>query len=80
MTPRYALIRRVAELTGYSEKAINEKIDSGVWIEGVHWRKSPDGKRQINLEEYEKWVEGQPVAFSRARNQYASNSSGKAAA
>lgn len=63
MTPRYVLIRRAAELTGYSEKAINQKIDSGAWLEGHQWRKAPDGHRLINIEGYERWVEGQPCQF-----------------
>ncbi|MDP2262007.1 MAG: hypothetical protein Q8K24_02500 [Hydrogenophaga sp.] len=76
---KWVLLKKHAELTGYSVGALEQKIDSPVpaWIEGIHWRKSPDGKRQINLEEYEKWVEGAPVQFSRAAKPSARNSSGK---
>lgn len=54
---KWVLIPKFCELTGYTPGAVNSKIDKGVWAEGVHWKKSPDGKRQINLQEYEKWVE-----------------------
>lgn len=46
-SPKYVLLKKHAENTGYSVKALNQKIDAPVpvWIEGIHWRKSPDGKR-----------------------------------
>ncbi|WP_273150764.1 hypothetical protein [Methylophaga thiooxydans] len=55
---RWVLIPKFCELTGYTKDAINSKIDKGFWIEEIHWRKSPDNRRQINIEEYIKWVEG----------------------
>ncbi|MDZ4282841.1 MAG: excisionase [Hydrogenophaga sp.] len=76
--PRYVLLKKHAENTGYSLKALNQKIDKGTWIQGIHWRKSPDGKRQINLEEYEKWVEGRPAAFSAKAKSSDANSCGRA--
>jgi hypothetical protein len=59
---RYVRINRFAELTGYTEKAVYEKIRVGVWIEGVHYRKAPDGHILIDLEAIERWVEGQQAA------------------
>jgi hypothetical protein len=46
------------ELTGYTEKAVRGKIYEGVWVEGKHFRRAPDGNICINLEAYEAWVEG----------------------
>jgi hypothetical protein len=55
---RYVRIRRAAELTGYSAKAINRKRETGRWPEGLLWHRAPDGSILIDLEGYAKWVEG----------------------
>lgn len=55
---RYTLVKKAAELTGYSEKAIQRKIEDGVWTEGREYRRAPDGRVLIDLAGYEKWVEG----------------------
>lgn len=39
---RYVVIKLAAELTGYTAKAIQRKIQDGVWPEGVMWKKAPD--------------------------------------
>jgi hypothetical protein len=54
--PRYVRISLFAQLTGYSEKAVRRKIDSGAWREGVHYRKAPDGAILVDLEGYEQWA------------------------
>ncbi|MBT2325546.1 excisionase [Variovorax paradoxus] len=51
-------IKKAEELTGYTEKAINTKIDEGVWRCGKEWHKAPDGRRIIDIEGYERWVKG----------------------
>ena len=56
---KWVTIQKLSELTGYTRDAISKKIDRGQWPEGVMWKKSPDGRRQINLEAYNLWVEGQ---------------------
>ena len=53
----YVRVSRFAELTGYTEKAARRKMEEGVWTEGKHFRRAPDGSVLINLREYEKWVE-----------------------
>ena len=53
----YVVIDRAAEITGYSRRAIEEKIAKGVWLEGVVWRKAPDGRRLISLQGFQQWVE-----------------------
>ncbi|MEM7284536.1 MAG: excisionase [Pseudomonadota bacterium] len=60
MTTKWVTVKKFAEETGYTAKAINNKIDKGQWPQGRMWRKAPDGRRHVNLEEYERWVESQP--------------------
>lgn len=59
---RYVRVKRFEELTGYSEKAVYEKIRAGVWIEGRQYRKAPDGHVLVDLEGFERWVESQQTA------------------
>lgn len=59
-TPRWVLIKRAAELTGYSEDAIRHKIKGGVWTQGRIWMKARDSRIFINLEELDRWVESSP--------------------
>lgn len=59
---RYVRTKRFAEITGYSEAAVRGKIAEGVWIEGRHYRRAPDGHILVDLREYERWVEGQTTA------------------
>lgn len=55
--PLWILIPVFASLTGYSEKAVRRKIEDGVWLSGKHFKKAPDGRITMNLQEYYKWVE-----------------------
>jgi hypothetical protein len=55
---RYVRIKRFAELTGFTVQAVETKIARGVFIEGDHYRRAPDGSVCINLEAYDRWVEG----------------------
>jgi hypothetical protein len=54
---RWVTVKRAAELTGYTVDAIQKKISKSVWPEGLLWRNAPDGRRLINLEVFDKWVE-----------------------
>ena len=54
---KYMLIAKFAEITGYTRRAIETKIQNGVWIEGKHYRRAPDGHITMCLTEYNKWVE-----------------------
>lgn len=62
LNPRRYVHPSIAWLvTGYTEKAIQQKIDAGVWREGREWIKAPDGRRLVDLEGYDRWVEsGRP--------------------
>lgn len=55
---RYMTIDKFAAESGYSEDAIRAKIKTGVWLEGIVWRKAPDGRILISEEGYGRWVEG----------------------
>jgi hypothetical protein len=48
--------KKLANLTGYTEGALRKKIHDGVFVQGIHFLKSPDGRIQFILEEYNKWV------------------------
>lgn len=61
MNFRWVLIKSLAALSGYSENAIRAKMKKGVWIDGVHYRKAPDGRILFNLEAIQSWIEGKPV-------------------
>lgn len=53
----YVKIPLAAKLTGYSQKAIRRKIESGVWVEGQQFRRAPDGRILVSLDGYRQWVE-----------------------
>lgn len=53
----YVLLPKAAELTGYSVKAMERKIERGEWVEGREWRRAPDGRRLVSIKGYEQWVE-----------------------
>lgn len=57
----YVTIAKASELTGLSEKAIRRKIEDGKWIEGHHYRRSPDGGIFISMKGYVQWLEAQPA-------------------
>lgn len=44
---------------GYSRKAAECKIATGVWREGKEYRRAPDGHIMIDLEGVRRWVENQ---------------------
>ncbi|WP_230588671.1 hypothetical protein [Sphingobium yanoikuyae] len=62
---RYVRVRKFAEISGYTEKAIYRKIEDGVWLAGKEFRRAPDGNICIDIEGYEKWVEAGRAAASR---------------
>ena len=44
-------LKRYAELSGYTEKALRDKISTGVWVEGLHYYRAPDRHILINVKE-----------------------------
>jgi len=56
---RYVLLPKFVELSGYTVKAIQRKIETGAWLEGREYRRAPDGHILVDLEGFERWVENQ---------------------
>jgi len=54
----WVLIPAFCALTGYTGRAVEGKIARGVWVEGIHYRRAPDGHITMNIQEYYRWVEG----------------------
>jgi hypothetical protein len=54
---RYIRLPLFERLTGYTQKAVRRKIESGAWLEGREYRRAPDGHIIIDLQGYHKWVE-----------------------
>lgn len=54
---QWVLIPVFCSMSGYSDKAVRRKIADGVWLQGKHYRKAPDGRIHMNMPEYYKWVE-----------------------
>lgn len=55
---RYVKPLKFYELTGYTVSAQTHKMDSGVWRKGREYILAPDGNRLVDLDGFEKWVEG----------------------
>lgn len=54
---QWVLMPMFCQFTGYTEKAVRRKIEDGIWSQGTHFRKAPDGRITMNIQEYYKWVE-----------------------
>ena len=54
---KYVSIKKLNELSRYTEDAIRTKFRDGKWLEGKVWVKVLDGRILINIEGYEEWVE-----------------------
>jgi len=57
-TARYVLLTLATNMTGYTVKAMQRKIERGEWVEGKVWVRAPDGRILISIPGFEKWVEG----------------------
>lgn len=53
---RFVLLHLAAAMTGATKKALQRKIERGVWVEGKHFRKR-DGGIYIDMDAYNRWVE-----------------------
>lgn len=62
---RFVRIRKFAEISGYTERAVYMKIARGVWLAGREYRRAPDGNICIDMEGYSQWVEGGPAPVLR---------------
>jgi hypothetical protein len=58
----YVQIKLFCALTGYTPDAVDKKMRTGVWREGKHYRRAPDGHILLHLPSYYAWAENQPQA------------------
>lgn len=56
MEIRWVTINRLSEITGYTIGALKQKVYQGIFVQGIHYRKSPDGRIHFDLKRYEEWV------------------------
>lgn len=54
----FATVEQFAAESGYTPKAIYNKISKGVWLEGREYRKAPDGRVMVSRSGVEQWVAG----------------------
>lgn len=54
---RWVFKKIAAAAKGYTVRAIERKIEDGVWLEGEQWIKAPDGHVLVSLEGIDRWVE-----------------------
>lgn len=59
---RYVSLAKFEQLTGYTVKAVEKKIESRTWRQGHEYRKAEDGRILIDMEGYYRWVEGRARA------------------
>jgi hypothetical protein len=54
---KWVLIKKLAEIFGYSEDAARAKMRKGVWLKGTHWTKAPDNRIMFNIVAIQQWIE-----------------------
>ncbi|GAA4648588.1 hypothetical protein GCM10023116_08570 [Kistimonas scapharcae] len=54
---RWITLKRTAELTGYTEKALARKIEDNKLQENLVWTRDPDNSVMINLRQFMRWAE-----------------------
>ena len=67
----WVLIKKLADLTACTEDAVRAKIKRGVWLQGVHWRKAPDGWIHFTLHAIQAWIGGRPSIPRQPRSEVA---------
>lgn len=55
----YVTIPLAAFVTGYTARAIQRKIEDGVWLERCEYVRAPDGRVLVSLEGYARWARGE---------------------
>ncbi len=56
---RFVTIKKYSELSGYSDRAIQTKIERGILLQDKHYKKAPDGRVLIDISEIERWISGE---------------------
>jgi len=58
----YILLKKYCELSGETKDSVYGRIKRGQWIDGLHYKKSKDGKIWIDPIKVKKlWIENEPV-------------------
>lgn len=55
---RFMTIDAFAAISGYTSSAIRSKKAEGIWREGKEYVIAPDGRILVDVEGYNKWVQG----------------------
>ncbi len=55
---RFATIVITSVMTGYTVRAIEQKIANGVWPKGTMWKHAISDQIIIDLQAFVRWVEG----------------------
>jgi len=50
-------LKKYCENTGDTSPAVHARRHKGIWLDGKHTIKAPDGNLWVNIEEAEKWIE-----------------------
>ena len=56
MFSKWVTIKKLVELSGYTEDAIRAKKKKGIWLKEIHWRKARDNRLLFNVKEIEAWM------------------------
>ena len=54
---QWVKLKKYCELSGDTVDAVKSRRKRGMWLEGKHCKRAPDGNLWINLQQVEKWVE-----------------------
>lgn len=54
---KWVRITMLQQINGYTPDAVRGKIKTGLWREGLHWKKAPDGNIMVNPRAIDEWIE-----------------------
>lgn len=54
---RYVTIKGAATAMGLSEGSIRKRLERGIWLENLQWRRAPDSRIYIDMRAVEAWIE-----------------------
>lgn len=52
----WVTLKAMAAATGYTVAALRSKIKRGQLFEEKHWRRAPDGRLLMNVENFNEWL------------------------
>lgn len=56
---KWTRLNKYLDLSGDTRDAVYQRRRCGKWLDGIHWRRDPDGNLWINIEAVTAWVNGQ---------------------